>query len=85
MGLQPLYSLKIMRPTRATRDLLVEWTAEVVLDGEGFRVVGTGSQGTLHIPKEIVHKLPGTLSLRVSILNANGKAYVIDKVYRLGP
>jgi hypothetical protein len=85
MALQPLYSLKILRPTRATRDLLVEWTAEVVLDGEGFRVAGTGREGTLHISKEIVHKLPGTLSLRVSILNANGKAYAIDKVYRLGP
>ena len=85
MAIAPRYSLKIVRPTRATRDLLIEWTAEVVLDGEGFRVAGTGSEGTLHIPKEIVHKLPGTLSLRVSILNANGKAYVIDKVYRLGP
>jgi hypothetical protein len=85
MALQPPYSLKITRPTRATRDLLVEWTAEVVLDGEGFRVVGTGSKGMMRIPASIVHKLPGTLSLRVSILNANGKAYAIDKVYRLGP
>ncbi len=85
MAVPPLYSLKIVRPTRATRELLVEWSAEVVLDGEGFRVAGTGREGTLHIPKEIVHKLPGTLSLRVSILNANGKAYAIDKVYRLGP
>ncbi len=85
MALPPFYSLKRLRPTRATRDLLAEWTAEVVLDGEGFRVAGTGSEGNLRIPKEIVHKLPGTLSLRVSILNANGKAYVIDKVYRLGP
>jgi hypothetical protein len=85
MTIAPRYSLKIVRPTRATRDLLIEWTAEVVLDGEGFRVAGTGPEGTLRIPKEIVHKLPGTLSLRVSILNANGKAYVIDKVYRLGP
>jgi hypothetical protein len=85
MAIAPRYALKIVRPTRATRDLLIEWTAEVVLDGEGFRVAGTGSEGTLHIPREIVHKLPGTLSLRVSILNANGKAYVIDKVYRLGP
>ena len=42
-------------------------------------------EGTLRIPKEIVHKLPATLSVRVSILNANGKAYAIDKVYRLGP
>jgi hypothetical protein len=85
MALQPPYALKITRPTRATRDLLVEWTAEVVLDGEGFRVVGTGSQGMMRIPASIVHKLPGTLSLRVSIVNANGKAYAIDKVYRLGP
>jgi hypothetical protein len=85
MALQPLYSLKVLRPTRATRDLLAEWTAEVVLDGEGYRVAGTGRGGTMHIPKEIAHKLPGTLSVRVSILNANGKAYAIDKVYRLGP
>jgi len=85
MAVAPRFVLKILRPTRATRDLLAEWTAEVVLDGEGYRVVGTGSEGTLHIPKEIVHKLPGTLSVRVSILNANGKAYAIDKVYRLAP
>jgi hypothetical protein len=85
LAVPPRYSLKIVRPTRATRELLAEWTAEVVLDGEGYRVAGTGREGTLHIPKEIVHKLPGTLSVRVSILNANGKAYAIDKVYRLGP
>jgi hypothetical protein len=85
MAVAPRFVLKILRPTRATRDLLAEWTAEVVLDGEGYRVVGTGSEGTLQIPKEIVHKLPGTLSVRVSILNANGKAYAIDKVYRLLP
>ena len=85
MALPPRYSLKIVRPTRGTRELLVEWTAEVVLDGEGFRVAGTGREGTLDIPQAIVHKLPGVLSLRVSILNANGKAYAIDKVYRLGP
>jgi hypothetical protein len=85
MAVAPRFVLKILRPTRATRDLLAEWTAEVVLDGEGYRVVGTGSEGTLQIPKEIVHKLPGTLSVRVSILNANGKAYAIDKVYRLAP
>src|SRR5581483_9562926 len=84
MSVPPRYSLKITRPTRATRDLLVEWSAEVVLDGEGYRVAGTGREGTLRIPQEIVHKLPGTLSLRVSVLNANGKVYLMDRVYRLG-
>ena len=85
LAVPPRFSLKIVRPTRATRELLAEWTVEIVLDGEGQRIAGTGSQGTLQIPRSIVHKLPGTLSLRVSILNANGKAYLIDKVYRLGP
>ncbi|HSP66337.1 MAG TPA: DUF5060 domain-containing protein [Bryobacteraceae bacterium] len=85
MALAPRYALKVVRPTRATRELLAEWTAEVVVDGEGYRVAGTGREGTLHIPKEIVHKLPAIVSVRVSILNANGKAYAIDKVYRLLP
>jgi hypothetical protein len=81
----PKYSLKITRPTRATRSLLVEWSAEVAADGEGYRVAGTGPQGTLRIPASIAHKLPAVVSVRVSILNANGKAYVIDRVYRLVP
>src|SRR5258706_506353 len=79
------YSLRIKRASRATRSLLIEWTAEVVIDGEGYRVVGSGTEGTLPIPASIVHNLPGVLSLRAAILNANGKLYVIDKVYRLTP
>jgi hypothetical protein len=85
LAVPPRFALKVIRPTRATRDLLAEWTAEVVVDGEGFRVAGTGRDGTLHIPASIVHKLPAVVSVRVSILNANGKAYAVDKVYRLGP
>jgi hypothetical protein len=30
------FSLKVKRASRATRSLLVEWTAEVVIDGEGY-------------------------------------------------
>jgi hypothetical protein len=81
----PKYSLKTVRATRATRSLLVEWSAEVAVDGEGYRVVGVGTDGTLRIPASIAHKLPAVTSLHVSILNANGKAYVIDRVYRLVP
>ncbi|HEY6347022.1 MAG TPA: hypothetical protein VIY49_36495 [Bryobacteraceae bacterium] len=81
----PLFSLKITRQTRATRSLLVEWTGEVTADGEGFRVIGTGSQGTFPIPRSIVGNLPAALRVRISILNANGKAYELDKVYRLTP
>jgi hypothetical protein len=81
----PLFSLKITRQTRATRSLLVEWTGEVTADGEGFRVIGTGREGTLHIPAGLARSLPASLRVRISILNANGKAYQIDKVYRLTP
>lgn len=81
----PYYALKIKRDTRATRSLLVEWTGEVVVDGEGYRVLGAGREGTLQIPRSIVKNFPGILSLRVAILNANGKAYVLDKVFRLAP
>jgi hypothetical protein len=79
------YSIKIKRDTRATRSLLVEWTGEVAADGEGYRVVGTGREGTLQIPPSIAKKFPAVLSLRAAALNANGKAYIVDKVFRLAP
>lgn len=84
-ALPPVFSLKIRRESRATRSILVEWTAEIVADGEGYRVAGTGREGTLHIPSTLAHKMPAVVSLRVQILNANGKAYALDRAYRLVP
>jgi hypothetical protein len=81
----PYYSIKVKRETRGTRSLLVEWMAEVVVDGEGYRVVGRGREGTMQIPKSIAKNYPAVLSLRMAVLNANGKAYVLDKVFRLVP
>jgi len=65
--------------------LLIEWTAEVPLDGEGYRVVGSGREGTMQIPRSIANNYPAVVSVRMAVLNANGKAYVVDKVYRLVP
>lgn len=79
------YALRITRQTRATRSLLVEWTGEAVIDGEGYRVVGSGKDGTLQIPSSIIHAFPCVFSLRMAVLNANGKAYIVDKVLRLVP
>jgi hypothetical protein len=81
----PAFVLKTRRESRATRALLVEWTVEAPADGEGYRVAGTGREGTLRIPESIAHKLPAVLSMRVQILNANGKAYELDRAYRLVP
>ena len=79
------FAMKIKRDTRATRSLLVEWTAEVPLDGEGYRVVGSGREGMLTLPRSLANQYPATVSLRLMLLNANGKAYALDKVYRLSP
>jgi Domain of unknown function (DUF5060)/Putative collagen-binding domain of a collagenase len=81
----PQFSLKIKRPSRGTRSLLVEWTGEVIRDGEGYRIVGTGTNGTFAIPRTLADSYPAEMLLRVSVLNAFGKVYEIDRVYRLAP
>ncbi len=79
------FLLKVIKDTRSTRSLLVEWTAEVSADGEGYRVIGTGREGTLKIPASMVKNFPAVLSLHANIVNANGKAYLIDRIFRLVP
>jgi hypothetical protein len=81
----PHFSLKIRKETRATRYLWVEWTAEVATDGEGYRVIGTGREGTLKVPASLVKNFPAVLSLHANIVNANGKAYMVDRIFRLVP
>ncbi len=81
----PNFTLKIRKDTRATRSLLVEWTAEVSADGEGYRVIGTGMKGTLKVPASIVRNFPAVLSLHANIVNANGKAYLVDRIFKLVP
>ncbi|HTB15896.1 MAG TPA: DUF5060 domain-containing protein [Bryobacteraceae bacterium] len=85
MAHPPHFSLKIKKDTRSTRSLLVEWTAEVAADGEGYRVIGTGREGTLKVPASIVKNFPAVLSLHANIVNANGKAYLMDRIFKLVP
>jgi hypothetical protein len=79
------YSAKLTRETRATRSMMFLWTGEAPTDGQGARVLGTGREGELHIPPGIAKTLPNVLSLRLVGMNANGKIYVVDKVYTLTP
>jgi hypothetical protein len=78
------FAIKVKRESRATRSLLIEWSAEAVINGEGYRVVGVGREGTMQIPR-LIGDPPAVGTLRVSIINANGKAYVVDKVVSLIP
>jgi hypothetical protein len=59
------------------------WTGEVAADGRGFRVLGTGAPGTFVIPSSMAANFPAVLSIHLTALNANGKAYAADKVYQL--
>jgi hypothetical protein len=77
------YELKITRETRATRDMHFVWTADVVADGQGYRVFGIGRGGTGNLPPDLATKFPGVLNVRLSAINANGKAYALDRVYTI--
>ena len=77
------FSVKLTRETRATRSMLYLWTGEVAADGRGSRVLGTGAPGTFVIPPSIATNFPAVLSIHLTALNANGKAYAADKVYQL--
>ena len=77
------FAAKLRKETRATRAMMYLWTGEVPADGQGFRVLGTGAQGSFQIPPEIAIRYPAVLSVRLSALNANGKLYSTDKVYQL--
>lgn len=81
----PKFAVKVKRETRATRAMMFLWTGEVAADGQGYRLLGTGKEGTLKLPKNLAKIFPAVLNIRVSALNANGKAYSIDKVYTLKP
>jgi hypothetical protein len=78
-----LFSVKLTRQTRATRAMLFLWSGEVVTDGRAMRVLGTGSPGTFVVPASVAAKFPAVLSIHLTALNANGKAYAADRVYQL--
>ncbi|MGA2185897.1 MAG: DUF5060 domain-containing protein [Bryobacteraceae bacterium] len=78
------YAVKIRKATRATRIMMYYWTGEIAGGPEGFRVLGTGPQGTLQVPPVLAHSdNTGVLTVRVTAINANGKAYLLDKVFQL--
>ena len=59
------------------------WTGEVAADGQGLRVLGTGSPGEFAVPASIALNFPAVLSIHLTALNANGKAYSADRVVQL--
>ncbi len=77
------FQVKITRANRATRTMQYVWWGEVVPGTEGARVLAFGSSGNFTLPKDLTREPGSTLNLRLLAINANGKAYELDKVYRL--
>ena len=82
-GTDVKYQVKIRRDTRATRSMMYLWTGEVLAGAKGARVLGTGAEGVFRIPPDLVNSEDAVLNLRITALNANGKAYSLDRIYRV--
>lgn len=74
------FSVRLKRQTRATRNMMYLWTGEVAAGGRGYRVLGSGAEGTFRIPSSIASEYPAVMNLRVAAMNALGKVYFLDKV-----
>jgi hypothetical protein len=81
----PTFEIALKRQTRATRAMSYLITGEVTTNGQGYRVLATGPKGKLEIPPVLAKSAGGVMILRVTALNANGKAYALDRVFRLVP
>ena len=84
-GIPTPFKMKLTKTNRATREMQFVWWGEVMSGAsEGPRLLGTGASGTFTVPNEWIKEPGSTLNLRLEAINANGKAYELDKVYRLG-
>ena len=75
------FQIRLRRETKGTRRMMYMLTGEVVLDGSGMRVLGTGNAGTLNVPREMLVNETGVLNVRIEGLNAAGKLYALDVVF----
>jgi hypothetical protein len=80
----PAYSAKLKRETRGTRSMLYLWTGDMPIEGHGFRVIGTGATGTWNL-KWNAFNPSGVMNVRLYGMNANGKVYAVDKIFRVVP
>src|SRR5579872_989 len=52
------FSAKLKRATRATRTMMWMWTGDVTAEGEGYRVLATGQQGSFTVPPALATNYP---------------------------
>ncbi len=77
------YGAKVMRQTRATSTMTWLWTADVNAEGQGFRVLATGQNGSIEPPAGLARNLPAIAVVRVYGMNAVGKVYELTKACQI--
>jgi len=77
------FSAKLTRESRATRKMLYLWTAEVSGSDQGYRVLATGAEGSFGVPPSMVTRDGALLNVRLLGMNAYGKVYSVNRVYKL--
>lgn len=83
MKVPPPYEVKLKRETRGTRTMMYLWTGEAPSNEQGFRIIGTGGKGTFRKDSALTANSPSVMNLRLYGMNANGKVYVLDRIYKL--
>ncbi len=77
------FQLKLTKNNRSTRSMQYLWWGEVTAGGEGPRLLAIGPSGQFTIAQILLKDKAETLNLKVQAINANGKAFEIDRVYQL--
>ena len=79
---QPVpFQIRLKKQTAGTRRMTYMLVGDVVRDGQGNRILATGSEGTLTVPANVLTQSEGVINVRVAALNAPGKVYLIDYIF----
>jgi hypothetical protein len=79
------FRIKVTRANRASRTMQYVGWGEVTPGEQGSRLLGIGPSGTFTVPRDLIKQPGSTLTVRLQAINANGKAYEIDKAFTLAP
>lgn len=82
-GVPVPYEIRLKRETAGTRRMIYVLTGEVVQDGEGARYLAAGATGAFTVDPALLRAESGALALRLAALNAAGKLYLLDYVFRV--
>jgi hypothetical protein len=80
-GMAVPFEVKLKRETAGTRRMMYLLMAEAPSGGQGFRYLGSGTEGQFRIRPDVLRDTPTALNMRIFALNAPGKVYSVDQIF----